>query len=149
MNEKGFSLIELLTVVALMGVLSAMVAQSYGIYKDRAEHGSAIALFNQSRTALEGGKINSDNFPDEVMEVDEIGPTKPGGEWGQTLLNGLVIPEYHQVYVRHVPNCTDELCVEDVISVRHCQTDKIVNYTSFHSGLMVVNMYEEAGEACS
>lgn len=149
MNDKGFSLIELLTVTAIMGVLSVMVTQSYSIYKDRAEHGSAIALFNQSRTALEGGKINSDNFPDEVMEVQESGPVVPGGEWGQVLLKGLVIPDNHQVYVRHIPNCVEELCIEDIISVRHCQTSKMVSYASFHSGAMVVNLYEEAGEACS
>ena len=149
MNDRGFSLIELLTVTALMGILSVMVTQSYSIYKDKAEHGSAIALFNQSRTALEGGKINSDNFPDEVMEVEESGPATPGGEWGQVLLKGLVIPDHHQVYVRHVPNCEDDLCVEDIISVRHCQTSKGVNYSSFHSGAMVVNLYQDSDEACS
>ena len=91
MDQKGFSLIELLTVVLIMAILSVMVTQSYSIYKDKAEHASAITLFNQSRTALEGGKINSESFPDGVMEVEETGPSIPGGEWGQVLLKGLVV----------------------------------------------------------
>ena len=149
MNQKGFSLIELLTVVLIMAILSVMVTQSYSIYKDKAEHGSAIVLFNQSRTALEGGKINSESFPLEVMEVEESGPGVPGGEWGETLLKGLVVPAHHQVYVRHTPNCADDMCLEDLISVRHCDTNKIVSYSLFHSGISVVNMYGEASEACS
>lgn len=132
----------------MMGILSVMVTQSYSIYKDKAEHGSALVLFNQSRAALEGGKINSDNFPDEVMEVETSGPSEPGGDWGETLLKGLVVPEHHEIYVRHVPNCSEDLCVEDLISVRHCDTNKIVSYSLFHSGTTVVNLYGEAGEPC-
>jgi prepilin-type N-terminal cleavage/methylation domain-containing protein len=147
-DNKGFSILELLFTILILGVLTAILTQSYSMYKEKAQHSSAMTLFNQARTALEGGKISSESFPDEVMVVEQTGPGVPEGEHGQTLLQGLVLPEYLQVYVRHTPTCENDLCVEDVISVRHCQTNKMVTFTQFRSGLYVQNLHAEAIEPC-
>lgn len=150
-TQKGFSLIELLVVMAMIGVLASMATQSYTMYKHKAQHSSAIVLFNQARSSLEGGKINSESesFSDPVMEFDQLGPGLPGGEYGQILLAGLVLPENHKVFVRHVTDCADSTCVEDIISVRHCQTDKMATLTAFHGGSSVINLQAEATIPCS
>ena len=95
LNERGFSLLELIFVMLLIGVLAAMATQSYTTYKQKAQHSSAIVLFNQARSSLEVGKINSESesFEDHVMEFEQTGPGVPGGEYGQILLAGLVLPE--------------------------------------------------------
>lgn len=149
--ESGFTLLEVLFLTLLIAVLSAMASQSYTVYKQKAQHSSAVVLFNQARSSLEGGKINSesDSFSSDVMEVDELGPGLPGGEYGQILLAGLVIPERHKVYVRHVTTCEDADCVEDVISVRHCSTSAMATLTMFHSGSAVVNLQADATIPCS
>ncbi len=150
-TQKGFSLLELMVVMVMIAVLASMATQSYTIYKQKAQHSSAIVLFNQARSSLEGGKINSesDSFSDPVMEFDQLGPGIPGGEYGQILLAGLVLPENHKVFVRHVTDCNDSICVEDVISVRHCQTGKMATLTMFHSGSSVINLQAEASLPCS
>jgi Tfp pilus assembly major pilin PilA len=150
-NQNGFSLLELLFSITLIMILSGIVTQSYSVYKQKAQHSSAIVLFNQARASLEGGKINSEseNFSSPVMEVEETGPGLPGGEFGQILLQGLVLPAFHKVYVRHVTACDEPTCVEDVISVRHCQTNKVATLTNFHGGTSVVDLQALAGGACS
>ncbi len=147
-NQSGFSLIELLTVVALIGILSSIATQAFTLYKDKAQHSSAITLFNQLRTSLEGGKIESESFPEEIMEVAQQEAGTASGEYGQTLLKGLVIPPLHKIYVRHDPTCEDDLCLEDVVSVRHCQSSKIVTFSQFHSGVYSLNVNTSATDAC-
>lgn len=147
-SEAGFSLVELLFTIAILGILTAIVSQSYDLYKERAQHSSAMNLFNNTRTALEGGKIFSESFPAEVMVVDESGPGIPEGDYGQVLLKSLVIPDKHNVYVRHNAACDDPLCVEDIISVRHCQTPKMATLTMLQSGSVVMNLQAEAVEPC-
>ena len=149
-SEKGFSLLELLFTMSLAVILSAMVSQSYSLYKQKAQHSSAIVLFNEARASLEGGKINSesDSFSSDVMEVDQQGPGLPGGDYGQILLQGLVLPEFHKIYVRHVTNCNSSDCVEDIISVRHCQSGKMVTYTGFHGGAGIVDMHIATTDPC-
>ncbi|HMO16869.1 MAG TPA: prepilin-type N-terminal cleavage/methylation domain-containing protein [Oligoflexia bacterium] len=146
--ESGFSLVELLITMAIIGVLTGIVTQSYDMYKEKAQHSSAITLFNHTRTALEGGKIFSESFPDAVMEVSQNGPGPAGGDYGQVLLKSLIIPDKHNVYVRHAANCDDPLCIEDVISVRHCQTPKMATLTMLRSGTVVMNLHAAAVDPC-
>lgn len=150
-NEQAFTILELLFTILILGVISAMAVQSYTIYKQKAQHGSALSLFNQARSALEGGKINSesDSFSSEVMEVEQQGPGLPGGEFGQVLLSGLVIPEKHMVYVRHVTNCSEPTCVEDIISVRHCGTTEVARLVGFFSGSTVIDQHATPDGPCS
>lgn len=146
-NSKGFSLVELLFTLAILGILTAMLTQSYEMYKDKAQHSSALSLFTDTRTALEGGKIDSESF-NGPMVVEESGPGVPGGDFGQILLKGLILPDKHKVYVRHTPNCAEDTCIEDIISVRHCHTHKIATLTQFKSGAVVRELHAEAEDPC-
>lgn len=150
-QENAFTILELLFTVLLISIISAMAVQSYTIYKQKAQHGSALSLFNQTRSALEGGKINSESesFSSEIMEVEEMGPGFPGGDYGQILLSGLVIPENHKVYVRHATTCDDPTCVVDLISVRHCGTSEVATLVGFHGGATVINQHAVPEGPCS
>jgi len=147
-NSKGFSLVELLFTLAILGILTAMLTQSYEMYKEKAQHSSALSLFTDTRTALEGGKIDSESFEEESMVVEESGPGVPGGDYGQILLKGLILPDKHKIYVRHKPDCVEDTCIEDIISVRHCHTQKIATLTQFKSGAVLRELHGEAEDPC-
>ena len=148
-QEAGFSLIELLVTMAILAVLAGLATQAYALYKDNAEHSIAVALFNQMRTSLEAGKIESENFPDEIMIVDRQGPGVSDGEVEELLLPGLVMPKFTHIFLRHQPSCGDAACIEDIISVRHCLTDRIVTYSKFHQGAAVLNLNGAALVPCA
>ncbi len=148
-DSRGFSILELLFTIVIIGILSSILTKSYSIYKEKAQHSNAMTLFGQARTALEGGKISSESFPDEIMTVEHMGPGLAEGEFGQLLLQGIVLPENMRVFLRHTPNCENDLCVEDVLTVRHCQTKKMATLTQFRSGSYVMNLNAEAAEPCA
>ena len=52
-NQQGFSLIELVVVVGIVGVLSAIGISSYGGYKEQAVDGSVHSSLRSARTAME------------------------------------------------------------------------------------------------
>jgi prepilin-type N-terminal cleavage/methylation domain-containing protein len=147
-DSRGFSILELLFTILIIGILSSILTKSFGLYKEKAQHSSAMTLFGQARTALEGGKIASENFPDQVMMVEQTGPGSPGGEFGQLLLQGIVLPDNMRVFLRHTPNCENDLCVEDLLTVRHCQTKRMATLTQFRSGAYTMNLSAEAAEPC-
>ncbi len=56
MNKKGFTLIELMVVIAVIGILSAVTLVAYPTARNRARDGVVMAEMDQLRTAAEVSK---------------------------------------------------------------------------------------------
>lgn len=54
--EKGFSMVELLTVVAIVGILAKLALSGYSVYKGKAEFSKAASLYTNARTAATAGE---------------------------------------------------------------------------------------------
>ena len=66
---QGFSLIELMVVIAIIGVLAAVAVPSYRTYVDKARVSEAITLFDKYKVELIN-KYNEDSaFPDSLNGV--------------------------------------------------------------------------------
>ncbi|MCG3846184.1 pilin [Photobacterium damselae] len=63
-GQKGFTLIELMIVVAVIGVLSAIAIPQYQKYVAKAEAASALATLTGLKTNAEAYTIENGTFPD-------------------------------------------------------------------------------------
>ncbi len=82
-RRYGFSLLELLITVAIIGLLSAIALPSYRDYIDRVDNGLAVAGVNQVIQALERYYIDYDSFP---LTLADAGVGTLPDPWGNTYL---------------------------------------------------------------
>ncbi|HIF9096992.1 pilin [Photobacterium damselae subsp. damselae] len=67
-GQKGFTLIELMIVVAVIGVLSAIAIPQYQKYVAKAEVASALATMSGIKTNVEASTVENGQFPDAGQE---------------------------------------------------------------------------------
>ena len=74
--QKGFTLIELMIVVAIIGILAAIAIPQYQNYVGRSNIASAVSTISANKTLLEAFIMENGFFPDgvagEVAKVDAV-----------------------------------------------------------------------------
>lgn len=61
--QKGFTLIELMIVVAIIGILAAVALPAYSDYTARSQMSEAMSLSSGARTAVAEFKMNEGSWP--------------------------------------------------------------------------------------
>lgn len=106
--QKGFTLIELMIVVAIIGILAAIAIPQYQNYIGRANVASAVSTLSANKTGLEDYVMNYGEFPDGSTEPAPASGT-PGdpaytapvrGERPADL--GIVQPSFGKVTITEV-----------------------------------------------
>ena len=99
--ESGFTLIELMVVIAIIAILAAISIPVYSDYATRSQVAEGMSLAAGVRTALAEYGANLDNWPTTI-----VGPTVTASA---TEINGTLVGHYAQLSDRVVgtyPNGT-------------------------------------------
>ncbi|MBE0585081.1 MAG: prepilin-type N-terminal cleavage/methylation domain-containing protein [Desulfofustis sp.] len=77
--NQGFTLLELLIVIAIIGTLAAIAIPNYISYRERARYAQAIQTLRMISTVLEDYAIDNGDHPDSLADAGLGGLRDPWG----------------------------------------------------------------------
>ena len=69
-KKKGFTLIELIVVIAILGILAAVLIPKFGGFSDKARSTQAVTDAKQIATALDSIYAEKNSYPDPATYAD-------------------------------------------------------------------------------
>ncbi|HFB4050532.1 TPA: pilin, partial [Neisseria gonorrhoeae] len=90
--QKGFTLIELMIVIAIVGILAAVALPAYQDYTARAQVSEAILLAEGQKSAVTEYYLNHGEWPENNTSAGVANPTDIKGKYVQsvTVAKGVV-----------------------------------------------------------
>ncbi|HGJ9915651.1 TPA: pilin [Neisseria gonorrhoeae] len=90
--QKGFTLIELMIVIAIVGILAAVALPAYQDYTARAQVSEAILLAEGQKSAVTGYYLNHGTWPKDNTSAGVASSGEIKGKYVQsvTVTNGVV-----------------------------------------------------------
>ena len=83
--QQGFTLIELMIVVAIIGILAAIAIPAYQDYTQRAQIGEAFTIVSGAKTAIAEWRQTNGAYPADAditdMNLDIVGADAPAGKY--------------------------------------------------------------------
>jgi type IV pilus assembly protein PilA len=86
-NEKGFTLIELMIVIAIIGILAAIAIPQFNAYRARSYNAGALSDLRNIETAVEAYYVDFQKYPTGITPT--AGGTVLSTNYGYTKTNGV------------------------------------------------------------
>ncbi|MHC4995802.1 MAG: type II secretion system protein, partial [Planctomycetota bacterium] len=71
-NRKGFSLVEILLVVTILGILAALVVPKFSSATDQAKQSAVKSILHTVRAQLENYKFHHGDYPTQTQMWDSM-----------------------------------------------------------------------------
>ncbi|EMS2333706.1 pilin [Neisseria gonorrhoeae] len=110
--QKGFTLIELMIVIAIVGILAAVALPAYQDYTARAQVSEAILLAEGQKSAVTEYYLNHGEWPENNASAGVASPTDIKGKYVQKVevAKGVVTDDKNNngIDTKHLPStCRD------------------------------------------
>ena len=117
--QKGFTLIELMIVIAIIGILSAIAIPAYQNYTVRAQVTEGLSIASGLETAVEQSYTNTGDWPATLAALVNQGVAAPTGKYisGATINNGTIIVTYGGSASSYI--ATKTLAIEPYVDANH------------------------------
>lgn len=149
-DEKGFSFIELLTVLTMLFALTGLATVFFASYRSDAEYSKAEATHRNAQTAFKIGEIEfeeSDAFSYSLSETDG---DVPDGDLGE-MLPGMVVSQDVRIGAS-LSACTpasSPLDLHMLLVAEPCRSDKYVRWSRFCGGIELLQENLAIANPCS
>ncbi len=139
-SESGFSLIELLTIVAIIGVLSGLGMVAFNTYKMNAEMAKGDSTYRNARTKLAISELDlppgynmawTESTTDGAVMSGDLGAVMPGLSPGKNVRLGVAM--------RICEGSDDPLDISQLIVVEPCRADRKIQFERFCGGIEVLS----------
>ncbi|RBP46679.1 competence type IV pilus major pilin ComGC [Garciella nitratireducens] len=80
-KQRGFTLIELIVVIAILGILAAMVVPNITGFKDSAQTVADEATQRTLQSAVEMYYLDNDTYPNSIDDLKDYLDQIPKGTW--------------------------------------------------------------------
>ena len=145
-GEKAFTLIELLTVIATLGVLVYMGLTAFQLYKSTAAYGVLKQTYSDARNAIIAGIVNFDNPPGAVNAVQNSKGELQNAA-AHALMAGFIVPGDVKIEVHYDPDCLVDGCEQAYIELWHCKAKEHLSWTRLGDGYDML-MEHLSGGSC-
>jgi type IV pilus assembly protein PilA len=135
--QKGFTLIELMIVVAIIGILAAIAIPAYQDYTIRAQATEGLNLAGSVKAAVAESFANTGKWPATLVEAgitaaDGTTATPPSGKYvtGITIEDGTIIITYGNQANTNITGATNTLTLRPRVS----SNDDVVWLCGYNTG---------------
>ena len=117
--QKGFTLIELMIVIAIIGILAAIAIPAYQNYTIRAQVTEGLSLASGLKTDIEQYYSDSGNWPTSLPSMSSQGVSAVTGKYVKsvTVSKGTIEVHYGPNASSYIQN--DVLAIEPVLDANH------------------------------
>ncbi|MBC3957119.1 pilin [Pseudomonas triticifolii] len=137
--QKGFTLIELMIVVAIVGILAAVAIPSYQNYAKKAAYTEVLAAMASVKTAVGVCVAQQGNLTD-CDTAAEVGVTLPSGVGLPSVVNTITITGTSAA-ITATPNATKGILATDTCSLSPAIVGAGAPVTWTYTGVCVSNGY--------